>query len=346
LKGKRLLIGAGVALDPLILSEELTALEREGARADLLVDGRCSLVSPLERQYDGSLERLRGPLAIGTTGRGIGPAYAMRALRLSPRAADLFSGFDARPLARYYSSVGLQTAKYRSWQNAAREVLGGMLGDVGAEVDGICDRGGSVLFEGSQGTLLDLLHGSYPYVTSTHTVATYLPASLGVSASRVGKVLGVAKCYTTRVGGGPFPSEIKRALGGRIRELGREYGATTGRPRRVGWLDLVALKYAVRINGVDEIALSKVDVLASLREFMVCVAYRLDGSETSDFQRSIGRLDEAEPVYESPAELHGASFKGKVPAQVMKLVDYLERALRVKVALVSFGEERSKTIGL
>ena len=346
MKGKRLFIGAGVALDPQILSEELTALRGHGTRVNLRIDGRCTLVSPLEKEFDEFIEGQRGPLALGTTKRGIGPAYAMRALRLSPRAADLFTTFDMTPITRFYSRIGLETKKFVAWLDAARETLNGMLADVGAEVDGICDRGGSVLFEGSQGTLLDLLHGSYPYVTSSHTIATYLPASLGVPASRIGKVLGVAKCYTTRVGEGPFPSEIRGTLGSRMRELGREYGATTGRPRRVGWLDLVALKYAVRVNGVDEIALSKVDVLAKLRQLRVCVAYRIDGSETSDFQRSIGHLDEVEPVYESPANLHGAIFEGEVPAEVMKLVDYMERALRVKIALVSFGDERSETVEL
>jgi adenylosuccinate synthase len=220
------------------------------------------------------------------------------------------------------------------------------VGDVGAEVDSICDKGGSVLFEGSQGALLDLVHGSYPFVTSSQTVAGYIPASVGVRPSRVGRVMGVTKCYTTRVGGGPFPTEIEGELAARIRETGREYGATTGRPRRVGWLDLVALRYAIRLNGADEIAFTKVDVISAVGEFKACKAYRLGGLETSDFRRALGRLEDAVPIYDEPLDLSGLELSGGAPAKLKRLVDYLEKALRVKVRLVSFGEDRKKTLEL
>ncbi|HUI86387.1 MAG TPA: adenylosuccinate synthase [Nitrososphaerales archaeon] len=346
LKRKRLLIGAGVALDPVILAEELAVLKQHGVRTDVRVDDRCTLVSPMEKELDGYFESMRGELAIGTTRRGIGPSYAMRALRLTPRAGDLFAGFDTGPATKYYESVGLQTAGFKKWLARSRRVLEGILGDVGAEVDRIAQRGGSVLFEGSQGTLLDILHGSYPYVTSTQTIASYVPVSLGVASSRIGKVLGVAKSYTTRVGGGPFPTEIKGELGSKIRETGKEYGATTGRPRRVGWLDLVALRYAIRVNGTEEIALTKVDVLASLKELKVCVAYNRDGSELTDFQRALGHLGEVDPVYDRMPSLFKCTFGRGVASQLKRFVEYLEDALRVKVRLVSFGEDRSSTIGL
>ena len=346
LKRKRLLIGAGVALDPVILAEELAVLKQHGVRTDVRVDDRCTLVSPMEKELDGYFESMRGELAIGTTRRGIGPSYAMRALRLTPRAGDLFAGFDTGPAMKYYESVGLQTAGFKKWLARSRRVLDGILGDVGAEVDRIAQRGGSVLFEGSQGTLLDILHGSYPYVTSTQTIASYVPVSLGVASSRIGKVLGVAKSYTTRVGGGPFPSEIKGELGSKIRETGKEYGATTGRPRRVGWLDLVALRYAIRVNGAEEIALTKVDVLASLKELNVCVAYNRDGSELTDFQSALGHLGEVDPVYDRMPSLFKCTFGMGVSSQLKRFVEYLEDALSVKVRLVSFGEDRSSTIGL
>jgi adenylosuccinate synthase len=225
--------------------------------------------------------------------------------------------------------------------------LEGRLGDAGAEVRKINEEGGAVVFEGSQGALLDLLHGTYPYVTSTHTLASYIPAALGIPTSSVGRVMGVSKCYTTRVGSGPFPTELKTELGESIREAGNEYGATTGRPRRVGWLDLVALIYSIRLNGVDEIALSKVDILSKFKEFKVCVAYDIDGSETDDFQRSLASIENAKPVYESPANLFGSEIGGGgLSPQLKNLVDYLETKLRVKVRLVSYGEERSKTIEL
>ncbi|MDG6910546.1 MAG: adenylosuccinate synthase [Nitrososphaerota archaeon] len=345
-KGKKLLIGAGVALDPTVLAEELALLSKDGVASKPVVDGRCSLVSPLEREFDGALERIRGSSAIGTTGRGIGPGYAMRALRLAPKVSDLLAGFDFAPLQAFYSAFGIDGSKLEGWARDARKLLKSLVGDVSASIEEISARGGSVMFESSQGTLLDLLHGSYPYVTSSHTVASYVPAGLGIPPSLAGDVLGLTKCYTTRVGAGPFPTEIKGSLGERLREAGKEYGATTGRPRRVGWLDLVALKYAVKMNGARQVAVSKLDVLAGIREFKVCVAYRHDGSESADFQRSLSHLGEVEPVYESTPSLYGSKFGPTLPSSARRLVEYLESELGVEVRMVSYGEERSKTIEL
>jgi len=345
LKGKELLIGAGVALDPAILGEELSLLPGE-VRKRLLVDGRCTLLSPQDKELDRVLEEMRGPSAIGTTRRGIGPAYALRALRLSPRASDIMAGFDFSALTKFYQRLSVDPAGLVVWAEDSKAILEGLVGDVGARVVEIGESGGSVLFEGSQGSLLDLLHGSYPFVTSTHTTASYVPAALGIPPSLGGKSLGVTKCYTTRVGEGPFPTEIRGPLADSIRSVGNEYGATTGRPRRVGWIDLVALKYTVKLNGASELAVSKVDVLSQINEFKVCVAYRRDGSETSDLQASLAHLSEVEPVYESPFLLRGADYDHGLPAKGRKLVDYLEKELRVPVKLVSHGEERSKTIEL
>ncbi|MDG7005983.1 MAG: adenylosuccinate synthase [Nitrososphaerota archaeon] len=345
-KGKKLMVGAGVVLDPAILSEELDLLSREGVKPGLIVDGRCTLVSPAEREFDRTMEEMRGSSPIGTTGRGIGPAYAMRAFRLAPRVSDMLAGFDLEPLERFYSSFGVAGAGLQEWARNARRLLKRLVGNVSESIEEINSEGGSVLFESSQGTLLDLLHGSYPYVTSTHTVASYVPASIGISPSMAGDVLGLMKCYTTRVGAGPFPTEVKGKLGDSIREAGNEYGATTGRPRRVGWLDLVALKYAVKLNGASAVAISKMDVLAKVREPKVCVAYRLDGSELTDFQKSLGRLGDVEPVLESRHSLHGARFGRALPSQAKRLVDYLEGELGVEVKMVSHGAERSRTIEL
>jgi adenylosuccinate synthase len=345
LKAKELLIGAGVVLDPVILKEELSLLPSE-TRKRLLIDGRCSLVSPQDKELDRVLEEMRGPSAIGTTRRGIGPSYAARALRLSPRVSDLVAGFDFGPLAKYYQKLSVDPAGLIAWAEESKELLRDLVGNVGRRVVEISERGGSVLFEGSQGSLLDLLHGSYPYVTSTHTTASYIPAALGIPPSLSGSSLGVTKCYATRVGGGPFPTEILGPASDDIRSIGNEYGATTGRPRRVGWLDLVALRYTVRINGVSELAVSKLDVLSKIREFRACIAYRHQGSESSDFQASLGHLEEVEPVYESPFTLYGSSYDHGLSSQGMKFVDYLEDHLNVRVKLISHGEERSKTIEL
>jgi adenylosuccinate synthase len=345
LKGKELLIGAGVALDPVVLAEELSLLPDE-IKGRLLVDGRCSLVSPMDKELDGVIEGMRGESPIGTTRRGIGPSYSLRALRLSPRVADLLAGFDFGPQCRFYQKLSVDTAGLVAWAEDSRALLHTLTGDVSRRIVEINERGGGVLFEGSQGTLLDLLHGSYPFVTSTHTTSGYIPAALGIPPHMAGKPLGVAKCYTTRVGGGPFPTEIKGSLADSLRSLGNEFGATTGRPRRVGWLDLVALRYAIGLNGAKDIAVSKLDVLSQVNDSKVCVAYKHQGSETTDFQASLGHLGEVAPVYETPFSLHGARFDGNMPVEGKKFVDYLEKQLNVSVSIVSYGEERSNTIEL
>lgn len=345
LKGKDLLVGPGVAVDPVVLAEELSLLPAE-IRSRLTVDGRCSLVTPLDKDLDRALEEMRGLSAIGTTMRGIGPAYALRTLRLSPRVADLSTRFDFGPLRSFYEKFGLDSAGLLAWAEDSKVLLDGLEGDVSSKVVEFTDRGGSVLFETSQGTLLDLIHGSYPYVTGTHTVSTYIGASLGLPTSYCGEAMGVMKCYTTRVGGGPFPTEETGEIGENIRSIGNEFGATTGRPRRVGWLDLVALRYAIRLNGVKNVAISKVDVLSKVKDFKACVAYRRSGSETQDFYGSLGRLGEVEPVYETPFSLEGSDFTGGVPPEGKRLVEYIEDSLGVNVSLISYGEDRSRTIEL
>lgn len=342
LKEKELLIGAGVVLDPIVLGEELAQLPSQ-TRNRLVVDGRCTLVSPLEREFDGFLEGLRGSSAIGTTRRGIGPSYAMRALRLALRAGDLSRGGSLHELEAFYQKLGIHSDRLDVWAKEARTLLDGMIGDAGAEVMAVSERGGSVLFEASQGALLDLLHGSYPFVTSSHTLVSYIPAGLGIPPHLAGEPIGVAKCYTTRVGSGPFPTEIEGPVGEGLRREGNEYGSTTGRPRRVGWLDLVALKYAIRLNGVKKLAITKLDVLSGINEFKVCVAYDIEGEETANFQRSLQRLGEAEPVYETPFTMFGAEYSGSMPSQAKKLVEYVEHELGVDVVLVSYGEDRTQT---
>ena len=343
---KKLFIGPGVAVDTSILADELALLRRGGFSPNVAVDGRCTLVSPLEKRLDSLLESMRGSGALGTTLRGVGPSYAMRALRLAPRAFDIFGKFDLAAAKRFYSALGLRADELSQWVADSRTTLRGLLGDVSTRIEELNERGENVLFEGSQGTLLDILHGTYPFVTASHTVASYAPVGSGLPPGRTGSVLGVAKCYTTRVGAGPFPTEMSSREADQVRERGTEYGATTGRPRRIGWLDLVALKYAVEINGVKELALSKLDVLSSFRGFRVCVAYRLDGSEVTSFKRALPRLGSVEPVYERPAELSGSRFDGGLPAGVRSLVDYLEDELDVRVTLVSYGQERSRTFEL
>ncbi len=346
LKGKRLFIGPGVVLDPITLSEELDLAKKEGIKLDLTIDGRCTLVSPLETELDAIIEKARGSKALGTTRRGIGPAYAMRALRVIPRAMDLASGsFDLASAKAIYSLFTKDVPDLTGWLKSASEVIRGRLGDVGASILEMNEGGKSVIFEGAQGVLLDLIHGTYPYVTGAHTLASYVPASLGIPAKSEGKVLGVAKAYTTRVGSGPFPTEITGRVADSIREIGKEYGATTGRPRRIGWFDLVAMKYAVRLNGVDEIALTKLDILTKVGEMKVCVAYKLDGREVTEFSSALPFIDRVTPVYEDLQSFLGLELtRAKLPRAVDAFVQHLERELKVKVSLVSIGEERTATV--
>ncbi len=346
LKKKKLLIGPGVALDPLTLESELGLVRGEGGEADLLIDDRCTLVTPFEMQMDAFIEGLRGDDALGTTKRGIGPSYAMRALRLTPRAGDLANGtFDMQNAISFYETFMKDLPEIDTWKAEAKRVLQGRTGDVGQKIMEMNESGSSVLFEGAQGVLLDLVFGTYPYVTGAHTIATYVPAGLGIPNSSLGDVMGVAKAYTTRVGGGPFPTEVLGEAGDRIRTVGKEYGATTGRPRRVGWLDIVGLKYAVRLNGVSELALTKLDILTRVKEMKVCVAYSIDGAETSDFSKALPRLARAKPVYLDMPSFFGLELEeGGLPGPAEKLVEFLEDELKVKVTLVSLGEERSATL--
>ncbi|MBI3022562.1 MAG: adenylosuccinate synthase [Thaumarchaeota archaeon] len=346
LKRKRLFIGPGVVLDPITLKEELDLAKKEGIKIDLTIDGRCTLVSPLEKEMDAIIEKARGPKALGTTKRGIGPAYAMRALRVIPRAMDLGLGtFDLASAKALYSLFAKDIPDLTRWTESAREVLRGRIGDVGAAILELNASGKSVIFEGAQGVLLDLIHGTYPYVTGGHTLASYVPASLGIPAKSEGKVLGVAKAYTTRVGSGPFPTEISGRVADSMREIGKEYGATTGRPRRIGWFDLVAMKYAVRLNGVDEIALTKLDILTKVGEMKVCVAYRQNGREITEFSSALPFIDKVLPVYEDLQSFLGLELtRAKLPRAVDAFVEYLERELKVKVSLVSIGEERTATV--
>jgi adenylosuccinate synthase len=345
LQRKKLYIGPGVAVDPQTLGEEVRMLRRRGFEAKLLVDSRCTIVTPLEKEMDSFIEELRGKKALGTTKRGIGPSYAMRALRLTPRAGDLERGtFDLGSALSFYRTFLKKIPELNGWTRDARATLHGMVGDVGKEIMEANEAGKYVLFEGAQGVLLDLIHGTYPYVTGAHTLASYVPASLGIPTSALGDVMGVAKAYTTRVGEGPFPTEIHGPLERKIRETGKEYGATTGRPRRVGWLDLVALRYAVRMNGVSTLAVTKLDILTKIKEMKVCTGYRVNGRLTEEFSEALPVLDSVVPVYEDLPSFYGEELTAKrLSRRAEGFVEYLEDRLKVRTTLVSMGEERNAT---
>jgi adenylosuccinate synthase len=278
---------------------------------------------------------------------GIGPAYAARALRMSPRALDLFSkAFGLSHMLKFYGSVLGKRADLGAWLRRSRRLLRPYLGDVSSRIEAVNEKGGRVLFEGAHGSLLDLQFGTYPFVTSSSTIASGAASGTGIPSGAGGRVIGVTKAYTTRVGAGPFPSELHGRLADTIREAGREYGTTTGRPRRTGWLDLVALTYAVKLNGATQLALSKIDVLSKVKETKVCVAYSEGGSESTDFYKFLGGFNRVRPVYQELPSLYGASFADGIPRPAAKLIEFVEKETRAQVKLLSYGDERSRTFEL
>src|SRR5438105_6108126 len=312
LQGKECVIGAGCVVDPGVLIEELDDLEARGVRTDLVrLSGNAHLVMPWHQAIDRGSERRLGKLKIGTTRRGIGPTYADKAYRLGIRVQDLLDPKILRQksevalaeknlwLERVYGvkAFELEELAERSEEYAQR--LRPYIADTSLLVDRALRDGRRVLFEGAHGTLLDIDHGTYPFVTSSPTVAGGATTGIGIGPTRIDSVLGVAKAYVTRVGEGPFPTEIAGPDHERIRALGGRFGTVTGRERRCGWLDLVGLRYAARLSGFTALALTKLDVLSAFAELPVCVRYRLrDGEETADFPAHQSDFHAAEPVYE------------------------------------------------
>ena len=362
LSGKDCVIGAGCVVDPGSLCEELDDLERRGFSTERLhLSGNAHLVMPWHLAIDQASERRLGKLKIGTTRRGIGPTYADKAYRLGIRVQDLLDPKILRQkievalaeknlwLERVYGvdSVELDELAARSEEYAQR--LRPYIADTSLLVDQALRDGKQVLLEGAHGTLLDIDHGTYPFVTSSPTVAGGATTGIGIGPTRIDSVLGVAKAYLTRVGEGPFPTEIEGPDQERVRELGGEYGTVTGRERRCGWLDLVGLRYAARLSGFTALALTKLDVLSAFSELPVCVRYRLPGGEeTGDFPAHQSDFHGAEPVYEvlpgweeSIGEVEELS---ELPEAARRYVAFVEQELDVPVTLVGTGAERERVL--
>lgn len=354
--GCKAVLGNGMVIDPFALLEELTLLRERGCTPEVYISEAAHLLLPHHRLVE-SLSGARE--GIGTTGRGIGPAYRDKAERMGLRVGDLLSPERFRErleenLRReqgIWEDGGLNRLQP---QRLADQVLGLMepllekVMNVAFLLNRALDRGEKVLFEGAQGTLLDLDFGTYPYVTSSNTTIGGLGTGTGVSPRRVERVIGVVKAYTTRVGSGPFPTEDRGEPGERLRERGKEFGATTGRPRRCGWLDLVALRYAQMINGFTELALTKLDVLSGFSELPVATAYRCEGTLVEQFPPRVELLERCEPVYERlpgwEEELKGCRRLEDLPKAARAYIDFIEGHLRVPVTLVSLGPEPGASI--
>jgi adenylosuccinate synthase len=358
--GKRCAIGAGCVVDPEVLVSELDELESRGhqTRDLLFVSGNAHLIMPWHVALDGARERRLGRLQIGTTRRGIGPAYADKATRIGIRVQDLLDPKILRQklelavteknvwLERVYGLEPFDVEVVVRAQLEFAERLGPYVADTSLLVDRALRDGERVLFEGAQGTMLDLDHGTYPFVTSSSPIAAGAAVSFGIGPNRIEEVLGVAKAYVTRVGEGPFPSEIVGPDQERVQTLGQEFGTVTGRERRCGWLDLVALRFAVRVNGITSLALTKLDVLSAFAEVPLCVRYRLpDGSETDDFPAHQSDFHHCRPVFrvlpgwEEPID-------GELPEAARDYVRFVEEALGVPVTLVGTGAARESVLTL
>jgi adenylosuccinate synthase len=358
--GKPSAIGAGCVVDPAVLISELDDLAVRGhhTAGRVFVSGNAHLIMPWHVALDGARERRLGRLQIGTTRRGIGPAYADKATRIGIRVQDLLDPKILRQklelavaeknvwLVRVYDLEPFDVEDVVATHLAYARTLHPYVADTSLLVDRALRRGERVLFEGAQGTLLDLDHGTYPFVTSSSPIAAGAAVSFGIGPNRIDEVVGVAKAYVTRVGEGPFPSEIEGEASERVRELGHEFGTVTGRERRCGWLDLVALRFAVRVNGITSLALTKLDVLSDFDEIPVCVRYRLpDGSETDEFPAHQSDFHHCRPVFEMLPGW-GTEIRDGLPGPAQEYVAFVERDLGVRVTLVGTGAARERVLAL
>ncbi|MEW6586789.1 MAG: adenylosuccinate synthase, partial [Nitrospirota bacterium] len=328
----------------------------------LFLSKNAHLIMPYHVAIDRENERLRGAKNIGTTGRGIGPAYCDKVGRSGMRVADLLQPqvfleklqaqlFHVNFLFEHlYKAPGFRAENIYNEYMGHAAVLSEFIADTDIIVHRTISANGNVLFEGAQGTLLDIDHGTYPYVTSSNATAGGACTGLGVGPTQISKVLGVVKAYTTRVGSGPFPTEIKDSLGEHLRERGGEYGATTGRPRRCGWLDMVVLRHSVRINGVTGLAITKLDILDGLDSIKMCSSYRYKGSTYNEFPKEMQIFAECEPVYEEvdgwKESTSGIRAIDKLPRAARAYIEKIETILGVEVQMISTGQRRDELIKL
>ena len=355
--GKVCVVGAGCVVGPELLVRELDELESRGiTTAGLRISGNAHLIMPWHVAIDSASERHLGRLQIGTTKRGIGPAYADKAARLGIRVQDVLDPKILRQkietalaeknllLERIHGVEPLDAETLADEMETYAARLRPYIADTSLLVDQALRRGDRVLLEGAQGTLLDLDHGTYPFVTSSNPIAGAAATGIGIGPTRIDSVLGVAKAYVTRVGEGPFPTEIEGPDQARVRELGEEYGTTTGRERRCGWLDIVGLRFAARVNGMTALALTKLDVLSDFAEIPVCVRYRLpDGTETDEFPAHQSDFHHAEPIYETLPGWREPLENGLPPA-ARRYVAFVESALELDVTMIGTGADRAQVV--
>ena len=355
--GKKNIIGNGVVLDPVLFRQEAESLAASGhdLTKQLCISKKAHLILPTHRVLDAAYEAAKGDAKIGTTGKGIGPTYTDKVSRNGLRGGDVLYHFeDKYAAAKKKHEAILKALNYRyditelekEWFEAIAYLKRFQLIDSEHVINNLLEEGKSVLAEGAQGTMLDVDFGSYPFVTSSNTICAGACTGLGVAPGNIGEVYGIFKAYCTRVGAGPFPTELFDETGEKLCALGHEFGAVTGRKRRCGWIDLVALKYAVMINGVSQLIMMKSDVLDSFDTIKACVAYKINGEETDEFPFDI--CDGVEPVYvEIPGwktDMTQMTSEDEFPEEFNAYVSFLEEELGVPVKIVSVGPDREQMI--
>lgn len=357
-------IGPGVVLDIFTLLDEIKALKENGLLQDpsqLMIAEGCTVILPYHQKLDKAREAARGLEKIGTTGKGIGPAYEDRASRKAILFGDLFKLDTLKEkidtslkeknflLKELYGEEPVSSdAVIESINKVIDDLAPYKSRDCSLKIHKALKSGQKVLFEGAQGTLLDLLHGTYPFVTSSSTLSGSACIGSGIGPGLIDKVIGITKAYTTRVGSGPFPTELEDETGEQIRQVGREFGATTGRTRRCGWLDLVALKYAIRINGITNIALMKIDVLSGLEEIKICTGYELDGETITEYPVTPGALSRAKPIYKSfpgwSEDITQVKNTKDLPKNCQDYIQFVGAELATPIDVVSVGPGREQTL--
>ena len=351
------IIGNGVVLDPVLFQEEAQGLEESGIKLKeiLKISKKVHLIMPTHRLLDAANEKAKGGAKIGTTGKGIGPTYTDKVSRNGIRLGDVLHNFDekyANARNRHVAMLESMGEKpefaelEQRWLNAIEYIKGYEIVDSEHLINSMLREGKSILCEGAQGTLLDVDFGSYPFVTSSNTICAGACSGLGVAPNKIGEVFGIFKAYCTRVGSGPFPTELFDETGKRIRDLGHEYGAVTGRERRCGWIDLVALRYSIMINGVTQLIMMKSDVLDDFDEIKACVGYKINGKETRDFPFSIE--EGIEPIYVTmpgwKTDMTQFKSESQFPKEFADYIKFLEAELETHITIVSIGPDREQTI--
>jgi len=365
LQDKTCIIGNGVVVDPAVLLEEVDNLKSRGidiAEDRLMISERAHLIMPYHRSVDRAREQFKGDKKIGTTGRGIGPAYEDKATRRGIRFVDLLDPavfaekvhtiLDEKNfyLKNYLSADILDAQEIIDQYLIYAQRLAPHVANVSVIINEAIKNGQHVMFEGAQGTHLDIDHGTYPFVTSSNTVAGNACCGSGVGPNRIDEIIGIVKAYTTRVGAGPFPSELFDDIGEQIQEKGAEFGATTGRRRRCGWLDTVILKNAVRLNGLTGLAITKLDVLDGLESVKICTAYKYRGEIIKDFPASLDVLADCKPVYETlpgwPEDISSMRKLEDFPTNARSYLDRMAELAETEIDIVSVGPDRDQTIVL